>query len=71
MSERWIYAILAIAAIGLGLDSIISERGSHIFGRIGPRYTGVPAIIEGIVFIAFGCGLFYWAWKKRDQSPTK
>jgi hypothetical protein len=37
MAERWISIIIAIAAIGLGIDNIVNERGSHIFGRLGPH----------------------------------
>jgi hypothetical protein len=74
MAERWISIIGAIVAIGLGVDNIINERGSHIFrifGSRGPHYTGIAAIVEGIVFIGFGCLLIYRVWAKRDQSTKK
>jgi hypothetical protein len=74
MAERWISLIVAIAAIGLGVDNIINERGSHIFSmfsRQGPHYTGIAAIAEGIIFIACGCALIYRVWAKRDQSTKR
>jgi hypothetical protein len=71
MAERWISIIIAIAAIGLGVDNIINNRGSHIFGRFGPHHTGTAAVVEGIVFIAVGCVLFYRVWTRRDQSTKR
>jgi len=71
MAERWISIIMAIAAIGLGIDNIVNERGSHVFGRLGPHYTGIAAVVEGAVFIAVGCVLFYRVWAKRDQSTKR
>ena len=74
MAERWISIVIGIAAVGLGIDTIVNERGSHIFGafnRSGPHYTGIADITEGIVFIAFGCFLFCRVWTKRDPSTKK
>ena len=74
MAERWTSIIIAIAAIGLGIDNIINERGSHIFrmfGQQGPHYTGIAAIAEGIIFIGFGCVLIYRVWAKRDRSTKR
>jgi hypothetical protein len=71
MSERWISIIVAVAAIGLGIDDVIEQRGSHILGHIGPHFTGLVAIVEGVVFIAFGCVLVYRVWTRRDQSHKK
>ena len=67
MAERLISVVLALAAIGFGIDSIVNERGSYIFrmfSRRGPHYTGIAAIAEGIAFIAFGCFLIYRVWAK-------
>jgi hypothetical protein len=68
MTERVITIVVALAAIGLGVDTILTERGSHIFGRIGPHYEGTAAIVEGVVFILVGIVLLFRVWAKRSQS---
>lgn len=74
MAERFTSIVVALAAIGLGIDNIVNERGSHIFSmfsRTSPHYTGIAAITEGVVFIAVGCVLIYRVWAKRDRSTKK
>ena len=71
MVDRWFSIIFAIAAVGFGIDNIVNERGSHILGRLGPHYTGIAAVLEGVVFIAVGCVLLYRVWVKRDPSRKK
>ena len=48
--------------IGTGLSGISIEHNSRI---IGSRY-----VLEGVVRVWSGCGLFYTAWSDKMSEPS-
>lgn len=79
MKKRVINMAFAIAFFSFGIADIITQQGSHIVSEstlyhykliplVGARYTGIAAILEGLIFIGGGIFFFYRAWARHDDK---
>ena len=79
MKKRVINMAFAVAFFSFGIADIVTQRGSHILSEstvyhykliplVGARYTGLRAILEGLIFIGGGILFLYRAWARRDDS---